>query len=80
MAQGPAAGLAEIERLEQEGRLADYRYLPAAKADLLRRLGREDEAAQAYQSALALTENAAEREFLARRIGEVSGPAGRGGR
>jgi RNA polymerase sigma-70 factor (ECF subfamily) len=80
MAQGPAAGLAEIERLEQEGRLADYRYLPAAKADLLRRLGREAEAAQAYQSALALTENAAEREFLARRIGEVSGPAGRGGR
>jgi RNA polymerase sigma-70 factor (ECF subfamily) len=79
MAQGPAAGLAEIEQLERDGRLADYRYLPAAKADLLRRLGRQDEAAQAYRSALALTENAAEREFLARRIGEVSGPAGRRG-
>ena len=79
MAQGPAAGLAEIEQLERDGRLADYRYLPAAKADLLRRLGRAEEAAQAYRSALALTENTAEREFLARRISEVSGPAGRRG-
>ena len=80
MAQGPAAGLAVIEQLERDGRLADYRYLPAAKADLLRRLGRADEAAAAYRAALALTENSAERDFLARRITEVSGHAGRAGR
>jgi RNA polymerase sigma-70 factor, ECF subfamily len=72
MAQGPAAGLAEIAELERDGRLAEYRYLPAAKADLLRRLGRREEAARAYQAALVLTENAAEQEFLARRIAEVS--------
>ena len=77
MTEGPAAGLAEIAALEQDGRLAGYRYLPAAKADLLRQLGRREEAAHAYRAALELTENAAEREFLARRITEVSGSAGR---
>ena len=56
MADGPEAGLAEIEELERDGRLAGYRYLPAAKADLLRRLGRHAEAARAYQEALELTE------------------------
>ena len=75
MAEGPAAGLVQIEELEQDGRLADYRYLPAAKADLLRRLGRREEAARDYRTALALAENAAERDFLARRIAEVCGPA-----
>ncbi|HEY6278817.1 MAG TPA: sigma-70 family RNA polymerase sigma factor [Streptosporangiaceae bacterium] len=73
MADGPEAGLAEIEELEQDGRLADYRYLPAAKADLLRRLGRQAEAVRAYRSALDLTMNAAERDFLAGRIAEASG-------
>jgi RNA polymerase sigma-70 factor (ECF subfamily) len=47
MAQGPAEGLAHIGELEADGRLAGYRYLPAAKADLLRRLGRREEAARA---------------------------------
>jgi RNA polymerase sigma-70 factor (ECF subfamily) len=73
MAQGPAAALADIERLEHGGELAGYRYLPAAKADLLRRLGRPGEAALAYAEALALTGNEAERDFLARRIAEVTG-------
>jgi RNA polymerase sigma-70 factor (ECF subfamily) len=72
MVDGPEAGLADIEGLERDGRLAGYRYLPAAKADLLRRLGRCGEAALAYQSALAATDNEAERAFLARRIAEVS--------
>jgi RNA polymerase sigma-70 factor (ECF subfamily) len=71
MVDGPQAGLADIEGLERDGRLAGYRYLPAAKADLLRRLGRSGEAALAYQSALAATDNEAERAFLARRIAEV---------
>ena len=61
-----------------DGRLAGYRYLPAAKADLLRRLGRRDEAARAYRAALALTENSAERAFLGRRIAEAGGQPGPG--
>jgi RNA polymerase sigma-70 factor (ECF subfamily) len=73
MADGPEAGLADIEAIERDGRLAGYRYLPAARADLLRRLGREQDAAEAYRIALGLTENAAERAFLAARIAEVSG-------
>jgi RNA polymerase sigma-70 factor, ECF subfamily len=73
MARGPAAGLAQIGDLEADGRLGGYRYLPAAKADLLRRLGQREAAAQAYRAALALTDNAAEREFLARRLTEVTG-------
>jgi RNA polymerase sigma-70 factor (ECF subfamily) len=73
LAEGPEAGLAQIQEVEASGRLADYRYLPAAKADLLRRLGRREEAAQAYRAAMALTENTAERAFLDRRIAEVGG-------
>ncbi len=74
MADGPEAGLAAIGDLERDGRLAGYRYLPAAKADLLRRLGRKDEAAQAYHSALELTANQPERDFLARRLAEITSP------
>ena len=73
MVDGPAAALADIQAIEQEGRLAGYRYLPAAKADLLRRIGRADDAIEAYRTALDLTDNDAERAFLARRIAEVSG-------
>jgi RNA polymerase sigma-70 factor, ECF subfamily len=72
MADGPQAALAEVEALERDGRLAGYRYLPAAKADVLRRLGRDAEAAAAYRAALALTENAAERAFLERRLRELA--------
>jgi RNA polymerase sigma-70 factor (ECF subfamily) len=54
--------------LEDDGRLADYRYLPATKADLLHRLGRDAEAAEAYRAALALSDNAVEQEFLAARL------------
>ena len=62
-------GLALLDALEG---LDGYSYLPAARADLLRRLGRAEEAAAAYQEALALTENAAERRFLQRRLEEVT--------
>ncbi|SDH51312.1 RNA polymerase, sigma subunit, ECF family [Actinokineospora alba] len=72
MVLGPAVGLSEIEALESDGRLAGYRYLPATKADLLRRLGRNGEAAEAYQVAIALADNDAERAFLAARLAEVS--------
>ena len=73
MVRGPEAGLDEIEALEREGRLSGYRYLPATKADLLRRLGRHHEAALSYRVALDLTDNEAEREFLSVRLAESTG-------
>ncbi len=69
MVAGPAAALAELDALERDGRLAGYRYLPATRADLLRRLGRHEEAADAYRAALALSDNAAERAFLLEQLG-----------
>src|SRR4029079_5625159 len=71
MAHGPQRGLALIRELEPE--LADYPYLHAARADLLRRLRRADEALLAYERALSLTTNATERRFLERRLREVEG-------
>ena len=68
MVHGPEAALREVETLERDGRLDGYRYLPATKADLLHRLGRDAEAAEAYREALALPGNAAEEEFLTERI------------
>jgi RNA polymerase sigma-70 factor, ECF subfamily len=68
MVDGPEAGLAAITALEAEGQLAGYRYLPAARADMLRRLGRRGEAAAAYRAALGLADNDAERAFLERRL------------
>jgi RNA polymerase sigma-70 factor (ECF subfamily) len=69
MVDGPEPALAEVEALERDGRLGAYRYLPATKADLLHRLGRDAEAVTAYRAALALSDNAAEREFLEQRLG-----------
>jgi RNA polymerase sigma-70 factor (ECF subfamily) len=63
-AHGPAEGLAELDRLALEPMLARYGYLAAARADFLRRLGRNAEAMVAYEEAVLLTENDAEREFL----------------
>ena len=73
MADGPAAGLALVAELEQAGALADYYLLPATRADLLRRLGRDREAAAAYGRALELVATDAERRFLRKRLSEVSG-------
>ncbi|MGY1814012.1 RNA polymerase sigma factor [Blastococcus sp. SYSU D00820] len=67
-ASGPAAGLEALDALAAEPQLAGYGYLPAARADLLRRLGRYEEARLAYGEALLLTGNAVEREFLAARL------------
>jgi len=61
--RGPLAGLADVELLDLDG----YHHFHATRADLLRRLGRNDEAAEAYDSALALVTNAAERRFLEER-------------
>ena len=72
MASGLEAGLGLVDAVASSGQLDDYPYLHAARADLLRRLGRLDEAASAYARARSLTENAAERAFLDRRLAEVA--------
>jgi RNA polymerase sigma-70 factor, ECF subfamily len=72
MADGPAAGLVLVDGLAATGALAGYHQLPATRADLLRRLGRNDEAAQAYHEAHALAGTNAERRYLARRLAEVT--------
>ena len=72
MVDGPEVGLAAVDALAGDPRLASYPYLAATRADLLRRLGRGAEAAQAYREALALATNGAEREFLHRRMAEVT--------
>jgi RNA polymerase sigma-70 factor, ECF subfamily len=71
MADGPAAGLELVDRLEASGALAGYHLLPATRADLLRRLDRRPEAAAAYRDALALAANDAERRYLSRRLEEI---------
>ena len=68
MARGPQAGLEEIERLAVEGSLEEYHLLHAARADLLRRMGSYDEAANSYTRALTLVSNESERRFLQRRL------------
>jgi RNA polymerase sigma-70 factor (ECF subfamily) len=70
MSTGPHAGLALLEPLKAE--LATYHLWHAARADLLRRLNRLDEAADAYRQALAHVGSAPERRFLARRLNELS--------
>ena len=71
MVDGPAAGLALLDGLAADRRLAEYHLLPAARADLLRRLGRVAEAADAYRQALDLAGNDPERAFLRRRLHET---------
>ena len=72
MRDGPLAGLARVEALLADGELADYRLAHAARADFLRRLGRRDEARDAYEQALTLTRQAAEQRFLRRRLAELA--------
>jgi RNA polymerase sigma-70 factor (ECF subfamily) len=75
MADGPARGLAIIDRLEAGGELAGYHLVDAARADLLRRLGRRDEADAAYARAIALATNEAERRFLRAQLRGASSAA-----
>jgi RNA polymerase sigma-70 factor (ECF subfamily) len=72
MADGPERGLEIVERLHAWGVLDGYHHLHATRADLLRRLGRFGEAAGAYERALELTANRTERDFLQRRLVEVT--------
>src|SRR6266540_1561806 len=71
-AQGPEAGLDIVDRLD----LDDYRYLHSTRGELLRRLGRTDEARDAYRRALALVHDDAEQRLLERRLAELGSGSG----
>ncbi len=68
MSDGAVSGLRLLDALADEGALRDFHLLPAARADMLRRLGRHAEAAAAYREALALVGNEPERRFLQGRL------------
>ena len=71
-ADGPAEGLALVDRIDG---LEGYQHFHSARADLLRRLGRLDESADAYRAALDLAHEPVERRFLERRLAEVADSA-----
>jgi RNA polymerase sigma-70 factor (ECF subfamily) len=73
MADGPAAGLVLVDALAEAGSLAGYHLVHATRADLLRRLGRDAEAADAYRRALATAPTEAERRYLRGRLGDADG-------
>ncbi len=75
MAEGAERGLEIMDRPEVAGALDEYRWLHSARADLLRRLGRGDEAATAYARALEMSSNASEKAFLRRRLAESQAEA-----
>jgi RNA polymerase sigma-70 factor (ECF subfamily) len=75
MASGVEAGLRLMDQIENSGALDGYYLLPAARADLLRRAGRLQEAAEAYGKALTLCTNPVERRYLERRLREVTASA-----
>ncbi|HWX40046.1 MAG TPA: RNA polymerase subunit sigma-24, partial [Blastocatellia bacterium] len=72
MCEGFERGLSLIEEAGESGQLDDYYLFHAARADLLRRLNRPEEAAEAYRRALTLTTNRVEQQYLRRRLTEVS--------
>jgi RNA polymerase sigma-70 factor (ECF subfamily) len=71
MRDGPAAGLTLIDQLAGTPELRSYHLLPATRADLLSRLGRRTEAAEAYREALALVTNEPERAYLSNRLDQL---------
>ena len=74
MARGPQLGLAMINEIAASGELEEYHLLHAARADMLRRLGANAQAAESYALALKLANNDSERRFLERRLREVRAP------
>jgi RNA polymerase sigma-70 factor (ECF subfamily) len=71
MVHGPEAGLKIVDALASENNLEGYHLLHSARADLLRRMGAYNAAAEAYEQALALASNESERRFLERRLREM---------
>ncbi|MFP3854334.1 MAG: RNA polymerase sigma factor [Anaerolineales bacterium] len=76
MALGPEYGLAMMDQPELGEELADYRWLHSARAELLHRLGRDEEAAQAFRRALGLAQNASERSHLLKRLEAMKASSG----
>lgn len=72
MSDGLETGLAQIEKVGASGELEQYHLFHAARADILRRLGRRSESAKAYAAALALVTNSVEQEYLRMRLQQVS--------
>ncbi|HEX7129423.1 MAG TPA: RNA polymerase sigma factor [Rhodanobacteraceae bacterium] len=73
MAQGPARGLEIVDALRDEPLLQNYHLLPSVRGDLLRRLGRGEEARAEFEHAAALAQNARERALLLKRAAECAG-------
>jgi RNA polymerase sigma-70 factor (ECF subfamily) len=71
MRDGPAEGLDLIDAILARGELSDYHLAHSARADLLRRLGKNADARTSYQRALSLVQQEPERRFLERRLGEL---------
>lgn len=71
MAEGPASGLVILDRIADAPELAGYHLLPSVRGDLLRRLGRHEEARAAFEAAAALAGNKRERELLLKRAREM---------
>jgi RNA polymerase sigma-70 factor (ECF subfamily) len=71
LSEGLEKGLTEIEAVGESGRLEQYHLYHAARADILRRLGRRDQSAEAYRKALHLANNRVEQQYLKRRLDEV---------
>ena len=73
MHDGPAAGLALIDALLEDGDLGDYYLAHSARAELCRRLGRSEDARISFQRAISLTNQDTEKRFLERRLRELAG-------
>jgi RNA polymerase sigma-70 factor, ECF subfamily len=74
LSDGPEAGLVLLEGIAPDGELREYHLLPAARGDMLQRLGRRSEAADAYRKAHDLAGTDAERRYLERRLAEATAP------
>ena len=79
MAEGPQAGLGIIDALNSEPALARYHLLPSVRGDILKRLGRYDEARAEFERAAALTANASERNLALERAAACARASGRDG-
>ena len=76
MAEGPAAGLALVEALAAEPALKRYHLMPSVRGDLLSKLGRHLEAAEAFEQAVALTRNVQVQALMQKRAETARAPAG----
>ena len=74
MADGPAAGLAIVDRLREVPALKRYQWLPSVRGDLLAKLGRKDDARSEFLQAAELAGNGREREFLLGRAEAMRAP------